>query len=139
MLMYALCRGDTEAGVGMVRFPPPPVVSVPLFKQKSEEQKVEYAARYRWNGEQASNFFQEKERLIMQNFLGTMKSGYITIIFRGEKYSVRKNDESRIHNYKMNSTEGKHNIRPRLFPERDRESYNISCCLCEIKELIFIV
>jgi hypothetical protein len=78
---------------------------------------VRYPARYRWNGEQALNFFQEKEKLIMQNLLGTMESGYITVTFRGEKYSLRKNDENRIHNYRMNSREGKHNIRPPPFRE----------------------
>jgi hypothetical protein len=39
----------------------------------------------------------------------------------------------------MDNMEGQHNIRPPPFREWDRESYNISCCLCEIKELIFIV
>jgi hypothetical protein len=52
-------------------------------------------------------------------------------------FEGRKN--SLYHNYKMNIMEGKHNIRPQPFRERDRGSYNISCCLCDIKELIFIV
>jgi hypothetical protein len=117
-------RGTTEhhqsavwAKLPLCGLPPPAVVSVPLFKQKSEEQKVTYPARYKWNGEQALNLFQEKEKLIMQNLLGTMELGYITITFRGEKYSVRQNDESRIHNYRMDNMEGQHNIRPPPFRE----------------------